>query len=144
MTLTKILLATDGSANSLHAAEWMADHFDHNNTIIHIVTVVEPLSQATRATYMGWSTTLAANHMSVDAQEVLRITQLRLPNFRATNSVCHGEPVSQILEQSHSISPDLIVVGHRGLHGVDRFFMGSVAKSLVHRARTPILVIPQQ
>lgn len=139
MTLTRILLATDGSANSLYAAEWIAAHFDINRTMIHIVTVVEPLSHATRGTYMGWT----ATDLFVDAQEILRITRQRLPDFRVTTTVYHGDPVSQLLEQSHSISPDLIVVGHRGLHGAERFFMGSVAKSLVHRVKTPILVIPQ-
>ena len=38
---------------------------------------------------------------------------------------------------------DLVIVGSHGRHGLQRFFLGSVAESIVRQAAVPVLVVRQ-
>jgi hypothetical protein len=53
-----------------------------------------------------------------------------------------GEPESALLEIAADVDADLVVVGSRGHGDPARPLLGSVARSVVHRARRPTLVVP--
>ena len=45
-----------------------------------------------------------------------------------------GEPSSTIIEISEAGNYDLIMIGHKGLSNIERFFIGSVAVKVVRHA----------
>lgn len=54
---------------------------------------------------------------------------------------CPGEPAAEIVRLADPRACDLIVMGTHGRSGGRRFFMGSVAEAVIHRARVPVLAL---
>lgn len=57
-------------------------------------------------------------------------------------SVSEGYPANVLLEASQEVQPSLVAVGSRGLAGIMRTRLGSVATKVVTAARGPVLVYP--
>ena len=53
-----------------------------------------------------------------------------------------GKAVEHILEMAATLPADLIVQGTRGLGGIERSLIGSVAEAVIGRARCPVLTVP--
>jgi nucleotide-binding universal stress UspA family protein len=53
-----------------------------------------------------------------------------------------GDPAHEVLAEVTETGADLVVVGTRGRTGVSRYFLGSVAASIVRGTTTSVLVIP--
>jgi nucleotide-binding universal stress UspA family protein len=55
-----------------------------------------------------------------------------------------GDPADVLTSRSDSATtPDLVVVGARGLGGVRRLVLGSVSTKILHSGHSPLLVIPE-
>jgi nucleotide-binding universal stress UspA family protein len=55
-----------------------------------------------------------------------------------------GRPKDEILATAEECDADLIILGTHGRTGFDHFISGSVAESVVRRAKCPVLVIPNK
>lgn len=53
-----------------------------------------------------------------------------------------GRPQDAILEFAEKVDADMVVVGTHGHSVIGSLFMGSVASSLVRRAKLPVMVVP--
>lgn len=53
-----------------------------------------------------------------------------------------GRPQDQILDFAEKVDADMVIVGTHGHSVVGSLFMGSVASSLVRKAKFPVLVVP--
>ena len=51
-----------------------------------------------------------------------------------------GHPVAEILQESEESDVDIIYIGSKGLSGVSRMLMGSVAEGVTRHANTSVLV----
>ena len=65
---------------------------------------------------------------------------LRNDDIEASGDIAVGEPVEQILEKAKQFNSDLIVVGHRKLDTLSRWWRGSTGASLVVDAPCSVLV----
>jgi len=52
-----------------------------------------------------------------------------------------GKAVTEVLEWTAKLKPDLIVMGTHGRQGTKRFLMGSVAEAIVRRSPCPVLTV---
>jgi nucleotide-binding universal stress UspA family protein len=52
-----------------------------------------------------------------------------------------GDPAQVILEVAQEQKADLIVVGNRGLTGIERFLLGSVSSKLSHHAPCSVMIV---
>lgn len=52
-----------------------------------------------------------------------------------------GNPTDEIVAQIGEWSPDLVVLGRRGVRGVQRW-VGSVSEHVLHHAKVPLLLVP--
>lgn len=52
-----------------------------------------------------------------------------------------GEAAQHILQQADALKVDLIVIGTHGRSGAKRFFLGSVAETVIRRAPCPVLTL---
>jgi len=56
-------------------------------------------------------------------------------------TVCESYPVEEILKAAKKHDCDLIVMGSHE-HGLSHSFLGTVAKSVLHRSHVPTLIVP--
>jgi nucleotide-binding universal stress UspA family protein len=139
---TTILLATDGSRDAELARTTAIDLANSTNSELHLVTV-------------------APGYPSYDVRKPEVLEQLRrqaedILNEQAEKVKQEGGKVAekhlriaeryrsqQIVQVAKDIGAGLIVIGSRGLGGIRRALMGSVADSVVRHAPCPVLVVRQ-
>ena len=74
-----------------------------------------------------------------DADEMAsRLTDLGIP---ATAHVRSGDPAPEIVGAAGDHQADLIVTGSRGLGGIERLLLGSVARNVLVHARCSVLIV---
>jgi nucleotide-binding universal stress UspA family protein len=78
---------------------------------------------------------LAAEALANDAA-----ARLRAAGLDATAHAAHGRASEQLTVLAAEIGADLIVVGSRGLSGIERFLLGSTSGELVAMTPTSLLV----
>lgn len=52
-----------------------------------------------------------------------------------------GNPAHLILKQSEN-NYDLVVIGKRGISGIQEVLMGSVSSHIAHHSKVPLLIVP--
>ncbi|MDO8562855.1 MAG: universal stress protein [Candidatus Limnocylindria bacterium] len=60
--------------------------------------------------------------------------------FDAHYAVRSGDPAAELLDAASELDADLIAMGTRGRTGLERVLLGSVARSVLHRATCSVLV----
>ena len=73
------------------------------------------------------------------AEEMAQLLAER--DFVATASVLAGDAAHEIIASAERRGVNLIVTGTRGLHGVERVFLGSVARNVLLHAPCSVLVV---
>lgn len=136
----KVLLAADRSVESFLAVEAAADLSKETNSELHVVYVglVSPWVQPSAMSPMQYE------RLRLEAQEVLdEIVQkvLEIGGKVAQAHLKMGRADSEILRVRDEIDAELIVVGSRGQHTIQRVLIGSDAESIVRHAPCPVLVI---
>ncbi|MEL7034074.1 MAG: universal stress protein [Cyanobacteria bacterium J06592_8] len=73
-------------------------------------------------------------------QEQLRLYQDKL-DFRSELEIVHGDPAVEIIRLANIYKADLIILGSRGLTGLNRIIKGSVSAQVVAEANCSVLVV---
>jgi nucleotide-binding universal stress UspA family protein len=63
------------------------------------------------------------------------------PEVPVERHLVTGDPAAEILRLARTEKCDLIVMGTRGLTGLDRLLLGSVAEQVLRRAPCPVLTV---
>lgn len=139
-----IVAATDGSEQSLRAANAAAALARTNDARLFIVTVVRPPE--------GWWGIVGApppaeslGNALADAQRVVlekTVGAVDLAGVRFETVEEVGDPANQLAAFAEAKEADLLVIGQRGAGLVERIMVGSVADRLVHISSVPVLVVP--
>jgi nucleotide-binding universal stress UspA family protein len=66
--------------------------------------------------------------------------RLGTAGFDTVGTVCRGHPAETIVTHAAEVRADLVVVGTRGLSGMDRVLAGSVAGKVARYAPTSVLI----
>ncbi len=131
------MVGIDGSQAARHAVAWaaqLARHLHHVNALsLYHVPGDEPGAaaagwQAKRGTVRGQAEAMLEGYRS-DAGDA-----------RIEEHVVLDKPVPALLDAVDRGGADLLSVGQGEKGAVDRFFLGSTAESLLHRARVPCLI----
>lgn len=139
-----VVVATDGSEQSMRAAEVAATIARTNSAKLFILTVVRPpegwwgiVGAPPPAEALG--SALAEAQQAVLTQTVDG-TELDGIEWESVEEI--GDPADQVVSFSRSQNADLLVIGQRGAGLVERIMVGSVADRIVHTADMPVLVVP--
>jgi nucleotide-binding universal stress UspA family protein len=140
---TRILLATDGSAEAQLAATTAADLAQRTNSELHVVTVGPdyPLYELIEHP-AGFEDVLRANRR--EANEVLEQQVKRVEESGGTVSERHlreGRADEEIVVLAQEIGAGMIVMGSRGQGRIRRALMGSVSDSVVRHAHCPVAIV---
>ncbi len=143
----KILLATDGSAQSQAAIDMLKNFSFKLGDEMKIVSVVDMAVPMAIDIYGGYlpDTTEMEKTAREHAEKVLSETCERLEgickNLTVTSDVLFGSPESRIVETAEEWGSDLIVVGSHGYSRWERLLLGSVSQSVVHHAPCSVMVV---
>lgn len=144
----KVMVALDGSDDSLAALEYVACLALGPDDDVILVSVAETEPTSARAfrrqhgrhlallLEASWAAKRAA------AQRTLEDGQNRLGAWQApvTQVIRNGHPVKVVAGLVDEMGVDLLILGPRGVGGWAAFLLGSVTLSLLGRARCPVLV----
>jgi nucleotide-binding universal stress UspA family protein len=139
-----ILLATDGSAASEHAAQLavqLARVHDAKLTALYVVDPY-PYLGIGEANPVGFQAYMSAA-LQHAAQAHARVMALcdKAPGVNMVPRLAEDVTASTgILQSASQIAADLIVVGSHGRSGVARLMLGSVAAKVVAESTIPVLV----
>ncbi|WP_040229042.1 universal stress protein [Bhargavaea cecembensis] len=134
----RILLAVDGSENSLRAARQASWIAKASAGAIELVYVADfSRSKNTLAQPEG------------DNQRDHQLQQRLLPAETLLNgdgvqhevTILRGEPGPSIISYANANAFDLIVIGSRGLNQLQEMMLGSVSHKVMKRAHCPVLVV---
>lgn len=138
--MLKIVFATDGSDEARAALSFLIRWPLAQGTQVRVVSVV-PLYGGD--VYWGWEILDQVKRgewrWAEEAAEKARAALAR-DGLELSSSIREGDTTTQILQEAEAFEADLLVVGSRGLTGVDRFLLGSVASNVARHAHCPVLV----
>lgn len=135
----KVLLAVDGSDHSIRAAKqavklvagsadsqvtivFVADHANAKNEVLHSGSSME-LDLKRRKKLQPIEETLATGEVKYKVE------------------ILHGTPGPTIVEFANKEKFDILVIGSRGLNGLQEMVLGSVSHKVVKRANCPVLIV---
>ncbi len=148
--IKKILYATDLSKNSEYAFYYAVDLAKKYGGEIVMLHAVEPLSERAFGTrtekvlqdQKKTSIEVIRNHLQAFCQVVEEKNSLACVNLVAKFVVEVGYPAEEILKAVDEEGCDVIVLGNHGKGFLRHAFLGSVSRSVLDRARKPVIVIP--
>ena len=147
MGFERILVPTDFTALSAHAAAYARGLAETHGSEIHAVhVVVPPVAVDTVALAPGVEP--LPSQPALDA--MLAGARTGLANFvrdhfsgiRTKSDVLVGVAYSQICQSAQERAIDLIVIGSHARGVVHRIFMGSVSKAVLEHSPCPLLMVP--
>ncbi|OZM58077.1 universal stress protein [Lottiidibacillus patelloidae] len=135
----KILLATDGSDHAKRAAE-NAIHITtcSEGAEITIVYAVAP-DKAKSDVLANWN---ASEINDVRRERVSDVeNKAREAGVKYEVKILHGEPGPTIVDYANKNTFDIVVIGSRGLNGLQELVLGSVSHKVAKRANCPVLIV---
>jgi nucleotide-binding universal stress UspA family protein len=142
----RILLASDGSDHALKAARVAAELARQFRAELVVLCVFQ--ESAVPVPMMGSMDVppidLEIDRLAEDVQAAVeRRTTKTLDEFGVTYQTRReiGHPVDRIVQAAKQEMADLIVMGSRGLGGLESFMLGSVSDRVLHHAHCPVLIV---
>lgn len=143
-TPKKVLVATDGSPDSLLAARKAVELAHASGSelhLVHVVPVTQPYHMVGTRDFEGPS---LYEEDTERAQKLLdeQVKQIEAAGGKVAEAhLRKGEPDSEVIALGEEIGAGLILVGSRGLNPLKRLPIGSVSSSIVTHAHCPVLVV---
>ena len=154
--LRRILLVVDGSPNSQHAAECMAQFPFPDQADLHVMHVLPPQylpadvvmpygipveqpSMIEEVAHRRTAEEDEGHRLLTHMEEILATSQLKVKTV-----LKRGDAATEIMDYVNLNQVDLIVAGSRGLSQVRSWLLGSVSRKLVHYSGCSVLIVRGQ
>ena len=126
--LGNVLIASDGSEGSLNAIRYAIKLIDPAKTkSVQVVSASEDSSNAAAK---------RAEHAASQAYDILAEA-----GIDSSTSVIYGAPAEAIVKETDKQDANLVIMGSRGLGGLQGFILGSVSRSVCNNVGCPVLVV---
>lgn len=141
-----ILLATDGSTPSHHAARMATQLAHEHGARLTAVFVVDPypyigIGQTNPLGFQAYMA-LAQEHAAqahAEVEALCRVEDRHIPlQVRMAEDTT---PAAGIVQTAQDVQADLVVIGSHGRSGMARLMLGSVATKVVAQSPVPVLVV---
>ena len=145
----RVLLATDGSKYSDAAARFLLALPLPQKSRVFLVTSLEShiaalLKMPTLDLETNRNILLQLQEAEEQAARSLMGKTRKLFQAKKYDTelmVLRGEPAEQILMAAKTLNPDLVVVGAKGMTGIETFLLGSVAQRVARFSRYSVLMV---
>jgi nucleotide-binding universal stress UspA family protein len=130
-----LLVCVDGSKHSEQAVEYAVDIAKRSGSTITLMFVWTPPASAEQE--MGVPESVPAHELErlMGARKILEGAEV---SHRLVTVI--GNPVDEILDEAPNY--EMVIMGSRGLGGMERFILGSVTSKVSHRIRVPLMIVP--
>jgi nucleotide-binding universal stress UspA family protein len=146
--LGKIVLAIDGSPDSMEAAGFLVSLPLDPGVSVRLLAVVEPphfprsaTMEAAPAITAVTERVIAERRAALDAVLASVAGELKPKVSRIERSVLIGRPGEEIIEAANETGVDLAIVGARGLGPIKRLLLGSISERVLRHAECAVLVV---
>ena len=144
----KILLATDGSANSRKALQFaveMSSRYDAQLHVLHVVSTMEiPLDILEYISAEDIEDPPASVYLEKIGLKILQQSERECRITGCENvrtAVLRGDPADMIIEFAKENGIDIIILGSRGFHGIKGKLLGSVSRKVSHNADCTCIIV---
>jgi nucleotide-binding universal stress UspA family protein len=136
-----IVVGTDGSPGATLAVRRAAEIAKGREARVHLVTAF-PNVGSIREPFASSAKTEVVDLGAVADSVLLRAArELEEQGIEVETHAAQGDPAQVIMDVAQKVNADLIVVGARGLTGIERFLLGSVSSKLSHYSPTSVMVV---
>lgn len=134
-----ILLAADGSENSLRAAkEAVKIAKGSAQTTVTIIFVIDMVKVKTEVLHANSNESLyMERRRKLEAIEQL----LKEQQISYQVEMVHGDPGPEIIKYANSQKVDLVIIGSRGLNSLQEMVLGSVSHKVMKRVQCPAMIV---
>lgn len=147
---TRVVIATDGSAASLAAADQVTPLLPAGAEV-HLVTVVPHIDDPEEMAGgiegpLGTPEQVAQDRarQEVEATGALAATARAFGAIPVIETVIEGgDPGDALCRHAEEIGAAMLVVGSHGRGWMKRLLLGSVSTHVIHHATVPVLVMPR-
>jgi nucleotide-binding universal stress UspA family protein len=139
--MQSIVVGTDGSPSAAAAVRRATELATGSGALVHLVTAYPDVpSHRERITSSAKRDPI---NLREAAESVLARAagELEAHNVAVETHAEEGEPADVVIEVAQQQNADLIVVGDRGLTGLQRFLLGSVSSKLSHHAPCSLMIV---
>jgi nucleotide-binding universal stress UspA family protein len=145
----RVLFASDGSPSARRAEEILASWPIFDGATIRVLSVAEVVRPwHTGVAPTMYATVIEAYRKELDASSAEFETvasdaagRLRTAGRTADSVLRVGDAAAEIVEEASSWPADLVVLGSRGLTGLTRIVLGSVARNVLQGSQSSVLVV---
>ena len=143
MRQEKLLVAVDGSGNSLRAVQYAIRlATEYGRASIHLVTVQEePLLYGEIAVYATPEKIAALLQRAAEAALAEAEKLMQEAAVPYTREILTGSIAAVIAKRADELGCDSIVIGTRGMTAIGNLLLGSVSTKIVHFARAPVTLV---
>jgi nucleotide-binding universal stress UspA family protein len=146
--IVKVLVGVDGSEDSRAAVKFLRRFPlppEVSVCMAHVVHVPSPAFGEHKGYYetaeLGGELERLKTAAEVDGKKILDEAAKLLEGVHVETVVTAGPPAQRLVDLAGEKGVSLLVVGSRGLTGVERFLMGSVSLQICHQAPSTVLVV---
>lgn len=139
---TSVLCPVDFSAQAGAALRYAATLAKRSHGRLHVLFVNDPLLVAAAAA--AYNTRTLGETSAVELRRFVR-SVLPPRATRGVTLVCEnalGKPAQEILRAARRLSPELIVLGTKGLNAAQRLLLGSTTTAVLRKTTVPVLAVP--
>jgi nucleotide-binding universal stress UspA family protein len=140
IALERILVPVDFSDCSLDALEYAVLVAQRAKAAVKLLHVLEPVSYGLDFTLLH-VTKREQMREAVNGRLSALVSALTSAQVTSEFLVRGGLPADSILETARAQPADMIVMGTHGRRGLSHAFCGSVAESVLRKARCPVLTV---
>ena len=137
--MESIVVGTDGSPGAEAAVERAAEVARGTGALVHLVTAYPDIPSYRER--IGSSAKREPIDLQQVADSVLARAAGTLSGIEVETHSREGDPAQVIADVAGEQDADLIVVGDRGLTGLERFLLGSVSSKLSHHAPCSVMIV---
>lgn len=139
MKLERIIVAVDGSANSVAAVDWaagLAQATGAEVVAVHALGLLEQVDDDAKVPTQSHREEIRHHLETTWCEPLERAGVSYRPLLR------DGSPVSVVLEVADEVDADVVVVGSRGLGGYPELLLGSTSTQIAQHSARPVVIVP--
>lgn len=142
----KIMIATDGSEASRHAADLgigLARCSSGKVTAVYVVDMQRLVQLHGYTSLHGPKEDLLDAMLKEGDEAVAYIEEKsKKEGISCDNAILKGNPSYELIRFSKESCANILVMGSIGRTGISRFLLGSVAEKVVRHSEVPVVVVP--
>ncbi|VDG89359.1 Universal stress protein Rv1636/MT1672 [Lysinibacillus sphaericus] len=135
----KIMLAADGSDNSIRAAREAARLANCSDDSTITIVFVADFDKAKESVLHAKS----KDSLELTRKKQLKPIEMVLREYDVPYEVqiLHGDPAPVLIDYAHTELFDLVIIGSRGLNSFQEMILGSVSHKVMKRLSCPVLLV---